>query len=45
MIQEWIQPAILVGLILFVWKDLSGRMQRGFEHLNDRIDRHLEGHP
>ena len=44
MIETYIAPAILVALILFVWRDLGGRMERGFKHLNDRIDRHLEGH-
>ena len=44
MLKTFLTPAILVVLILFVWRDLSGRMERGFKHLNDRIDRHLEGH-
>ncbi len=41
MIEQWIQPAILVGLILFVWRDLRTEIHR----ISDRLDRHLEGHP
>ena len=40
-LQEWIQPALVVGLLLFIWRDLSRRI----DHISDRIDRHLEGHP
>ena len=39
--ESYVTPAILVGLILFVWRDLSGRIDR----INERMDRHLEGHP
>ena len=50
--EAWITPTILVALILFVWRDLGGRIDRISTHLgsridriNDRLDRHLEGHP
>ena len=40
MIETYITPAILVALILFVWRDLKGEIHR----INDHLDRHLEGH-
>lgn len=61
--EPYITPAILVALILFVWRDLSrhidrvektlgGRIDRvektlggRIDRINDRLDRHLEGHP
>lgn len=41
MIEAYIAPVVIAGLILFVWKDLGGRIDR----INDRMDRHLENHP
>ena len=38
---DWFPPAILVALMLFIWRDLSGKIDR----INDRLDRHLDGHP
>ena len=38
---DWIPPTVIVALVLFVWRDLSTRIDR----INDRFDRHLEQHP
>lgn len=38
---DWIPPTVIVALVLFVWRDLSARIDR----INDRLDRHLENHP
>ena len=48
MVETYITPAILVGLILFVWRDLGGRINRlddEIHRINELLDRHIEGHP
>ncbi len=47
MIETYITPAILVALMLFIWRDLGGRINQlsdDIRHINERLDRHLEGH-
>lgn len=52
MISEWLTPApvVAVGLALCCFmrteiRDLRGDMDRRFDALNARLDRHLEGPP
>lgn len=40
-LSSWIQPGVIIAIIVFVWRDLSTRIDK----VNQRIDRHLEGHP
>ena len=49
---EWLPPTVLIALLLFVWRDLSARLDRvnrdlsaRIDRINDRLDRHLENHP
>ena len=49
---DWIPPTVIVALVLFVWRDLSTRLDRinrdvsaRIDRINDRFDRHLENHP
>lgn len=54
-LSSWIQPGVIIGLMVFVWRDLkqdmrnlSNRMDRlsnRMDRLDQRFDRHLEGHP
>ena len=45
MLQDWIPPGIIVLLIPYVWRDLRTDLGGRIERINDRLDRHLEGHP
>ena len=40
MIEQYLTPALVIAVGVALWRE----MHRGFERLNDRIDRHLEGH-
>ena len=38
---SWIQPGVIIALVVFVWRDLKQDIRTSAE----RMDRHLEGHP
>lgn len=49
---EWLPSTVFIALLLFVWRDLSARLDRinrdlsgRIDRINDRLDRHLENHP
>ena len=47
-LESYITPAVVVAATVFLWKVLGARigsLERRFDALNARIDRHLEGHP
>ena len=48
MIEQYITPALVVAVGIALWRLLGGRIdrvERAIDRLNERLDRHLEGHP
>lgn len=47
-LESYLTPAVVVAATVFLWRVLGARidsLERRFDALNARIDRHLEGHP
>lgn len=47
-LSSWIQPGVIIALMVFFWRDLSRRIDRldqRMDRIDQRFDRHLEGHP
>ena len=40
-LSSWIQPGVIIAIVVFIWRDLK----QDIRTLSDRLDRHLEGHP
>ena len=45
---DWITPGIVIAVVIAVWRLLHADIKNlgdRIERLNERLDRHLEGHP
>ena len=48
MIDQYLTPALVIAVGAFLWRHLDKRIDdvvRRIDRLNERLDRHLEGHP